>query len=121
MANPFVHVELHAEDVGKAKEFYQGLFSWKLEDMPMGDAGTYTMVNVGDGTGGGMTKNPAPGAPSHWLAYIHVDDVSSSTAQAEKLGGKVVQPVTEVPGMGSFSVIADPEGAVFGLWEAKSE
>ena len=99
--------------------FYSGLLSWKLEDMPMGED-TYTMIQVGDGTGGGIIKNPAPGAPSHWLAYIQVDDLAATTGQAEKLGGKVVQPVTEVPGMGAFSVISDPDGAVFGLWEAKT-
>lgn len=118
MANPFVHIELHTSDPEKVKKFYTGLLSRKLEDMPMGE-GTYTMIQVGDGTGGGIMKNPAPGVPSHWLAYIQVDDLAGSTKQAEKLGVKVVQPITEVPKMGSFSVIADPDGAVFGLWEQK--
>jgi len=58
MPNPFVHVELNTTDLKKAKDFYGKLFSWKLEDMPMGDMGTYTMVNPGEGTGGGMMKNP---------------------------------------------------------------
>ena len=120
MANPFVHIELHTGDTDKAKEFYAGLLSWKLEDMPMGE-NTYTMINVGDGTGGGIMKKPMPDMPSHWLAYIQVDDLAGSTQQAEKLGGKVVQPITEVPDMGSFSVISDPDGAVFGLWEPKSK
>ena len=120
MANPFVHIELHTSDPDAAKKFYSGLFSWKLEDMPMGDF-NYTMVQVGEGTGGGIMKNPAPGAPSHWLSYIQVDDLGGSTKQAEKLGGKVVQGITEVPDMGSFSIISDPDGAVFGLWEPKSK
>ena len=120
MANPFVHVELHTSDPEKVKKFYTGLLSWKLEDMPMGED-TYTMIQVGEGTGGGIMKNRAPGVPSHWLAYIQVDDLAGSTQQAEKLGGKVVQPITEVPEMGSFSVIADPDGAVFGLWEPKTK
>jgi predicted enzyme related to lactoylglutathione lyase len=51
MGNPFVHVELTSNDVGKAKTFYNTLFDWKLEDMPMGDM-TYTMIKVGEGTGG---------------------------------------------------------------------
>jgi predicted enzyme related to lactoylglutathione lyase len=63
MANPFVHVELNTTDVEKAKGFYTKLFSWKLEDMPM-PTGSYTMINVGEGTGGGMMKHPMPGAPS---------------------------------------------------------
>ncbi len=120
MANPFVHVELHTGDTGRAKEFYNGLFSWKLEDVPMGDL-SYTMIQVGEGTAGGMMQKQSPEAPSQWVSYVQVDDVENSTKQAEKLGGNVVVGVTEVPNMGSFSIIADPEGAVFGLWEPKSK
>src|ERR1700729_1346694 len=79
MANPFVHVELNTSDVDKAKAFYSGLFGWKLEDTPMGDGTTYTMIDVGDGTGGGMMKHPMPGAPSMWLPYVLVDDIKAST------------------------------------------
>ena len=49
MPNPFVHVELNTTDTGKAKSFYGALFDWKLEDMPMSD-GSYTMIQVGEGT-----------------------------------------------------------------------
>src|SRR5438132_10977424 len=75
MANPFVHVELNTTDVDKAKEFYSRLFDWKLEDMAMGPSDTYTIIKVGDGTGGGLLKNPEPGCPSFWLAYVLVDDI----------------------------------------------
>ena len=74
MANPFVHIELHTSDLKKAHDFYAKLFGWKLEDMPM-PGGSYTMINVGEGTGGGMMTNPAPGTPSHWMAYVGVDDI----------------------------------------------
>ena len=56
MANPFVHVELNTTDVPKAKAFYGNLFGWKLEDLPM-PGGTYTMIRVGEGTGGGITQH----------------------------------------------------------------
>ena len=115
MGNAFVHVELQTQDLVKAKKFYQGLFDWKLEDLPMG----YTIVQVGEGTGGGMMKNPVSDAPSQWLAYIHVDDVTASTKKAKGLGAKVVQDVTEVPNYGWFSVILDPTGAAVGLWQVK--
>jgi predicted enzyme related to lactoylglutathione lyase len=118
MANPFVHVELMSTDVGKAKSFYGSLFNWKLEDMPM-EHMTYTMIGVGEGTGGGMMKNPIPGAPSLWIAYVLVDDVKAATGKVKSLGGTVMKDVTEVPGMGSFSIITDPTGAMLGLWEAK--
>ena len=118
MANPFVHVELMANDVGKAKSFYGKLFDWKLEDMstPATPDHAYTMIKVGDGTGGGLMKNPIPGAPSAWLAYVLVDDVKAATSKAKSLGGNVMKDRTEVPGMGWFSIITDPTGAMLGLW-----
>ena len=64
MANPFVHVELATTDIDKAKSFYRSLFDWQLQDMDMGGGMSYTMIGVGEGTGGGMMKHPAPGAPS---------------------------------------------------------
>ena len=118
MANSFVHVELMSTDVGKAKSFYGKLFDWTLEDMPMENM-TYTMVRVGEGTGGGLMKNPIPGAPSAWLAYVLVDDVKAATSKAKSLGGNVMKDTTEVPGMGSFSIITDPTGSMLGLWQAK--
>jgi uncharacterized protein len=118
MANPFVHVELMSNDVGKAKTFYGKLFDWQLEDMPMGDM-TYTMIKVGEGTGGGMMKNPIPGAPSAWMAYVLVDDVKAATAKAKELGANVMKDSVEVMGAGTFSIIADPTGAMLGLWQAK--
>lgn len=118
MGNPFVHVELMTTDVGKAKSFYGKLFDWKLEDMPMHDM-TYTLIRVGEGTGGGLMKNPTPGAPSSWLAYVLVDDVKAATDKARSLGASVMKDVTEVDGVGSFSLITDPTGAMLGLWQPK--
>jgi predicted enzyme related to lactoylglutathione lyase len=119
MGNPFVHIELNTTDIEKAKKFYAGLFDWKLTDAPMPDGGSYTMVEVGEGTGGGMFKNPTPGAPSHWLAYVSVDDVEASTRKAKSLGATVHREKTEVGGFGWFSIIEDPTGAHFALWEAR--
>jgi predicted enzyme related to lactoylglutathione lyase len=117
MANPFVHVELNTTDPAKAKDFYGKLFTWKLEDMQMGPDLTYTMIQPGEGTGGGLLKQLAPGAPSAWLAYVDVDDVKASTEKAKSLGARVMKDVTEVPGMGWFSIIIDPTGAALGLWQ----
>ena len=117
MANPFVHVELNTTDPAKAKAFYSKLFAWKLEDIKMADGTAYTMIQPGDGTGGGMLKHPMPGAPSFWLAYIAVDDLRAATDKAKSLGGKVEKDVTDVPGMGAFSIITDPTGATFALWK----
>ena len=116
MANPFVHVELNTTDLGKAKEFYGALFDWKLEDVPDMD---YTVIKVGEGTGGGMMKHPVPGAPSAWLAYVMVDDIHAGTAKAKSLGASVMKDVTEIPGIGWFSVIVDPTGAALALFKPK--
>lgn len=118
MANPFVHVELATTDIGKAKQFYGKLFDWKLEDMPMPD-GSYTLIDVGEGTGGGMMKHPMPGAPSMWMAYVLVDDIEAATGKARSLGAQVMRDVTPVQEMGFFSIIVDPTGAHLGLWQSK--
>jgi predicted enzyme related to lactoylglutathione lyase len=120
MANPFVHVELNTTDVAKAKAFYGKLFDWTLEDVPMGPDGSYTMIKVGEGTGGGLMKHPMPGVPSFWLAYVLVDDIGAATKKAKSLGATVVKDVTEVMGAGWLSIISDPTGAALGLWKPKS-
>ncbi len=116
MANPFCHIELNTKDMDKSKKFYSSMFDWKLEELPGMD---YTFINVGEGTGGGIMKNPVPSGTDNWLPYILVDDVSASTKKAKSLGADVAKSVTEVPDVGWFSVIIDPTGAPFGLWQSK--
>jgi predicted enzyme related to lactoylglutathione lyase len=82
---------------------------------------TYTMIGVGEGTGGGMMKQMMPGAASIWIAYVLVDDVAAATKMAKSLGATVMHDVTPVMDMGSFSIIADPTGAHLGLWETKKK
>jgi|ERR1039457_2967174 predicted enzyme related to lactoylglutathione lyase len=118
MANPFVHVELLTSDVARAKEFYTGLFDWKLEDIPGME---YTLINVGEGTGGGMMKNPMPESRSTWIAYVLVDDAAAATTKAGSLGATICKEVTEIPGVGWFSVITDPTGATLALWQMNPE
>lgn len=121
MTNPFVHVELMATDVGKAKSFYGKLFDWEMEDttvenLPTPDK-TYTMIKVGEGTGGGLMKNPMPNAPSAWLAYVLVDNLDKAIEKTKALGGTIMKGKTEVKDMGFFAIIEDPTGAMLGLWE----
>lgn len=118
MANPFVHVELSTTDLGQAKTFYGKMFDWKMEEIPM-TGGAYTMIAVGEGTGGGMMKQLVPGAPSAWLPYVLVDDIKAATQKAKSLGAVVMKDVTEVMEMGWLSVIIDPTGAMLGLWQPK--
>jgi predicted enzyme related to lactoylglutathione lyase len=115
MAHPFVHIELNTTDVGAAKTFYGSLFGWDLKDEQM-PTGPYTMIGVGDGTGGGIMKQMMPGEPSTWVPYVHVDDIAAETKKAVSLGGKLLLDVTDV-GMGKLSILVDPTGAPIGLWE----
>jgi uncharacterized protein len=121
MANPFVHVELATTDLDKAKSFYRSLFDWQLQDMDMGGGMSYTMIGVGEGTGGGMMKQMVPGAPSAWLAYVLVDDIAAATAKAKSLGATIMRDVMEVMDAGSLSIIVDPTGAMLGLWQPKAK
>jgi predicted enzyme related to lactoylglutathione lyase len=121
MPNPFVHAELRTTDLPAAKAFYQKLFPWKLQPIPGHVFNDYTLIGVGRGTGGGMTKQRKRRAPSAWMPYVHVTDIDASTRKARKLGATVMKDVTEVMGMGWLSVIEDPTGAVLGFWEPKKK
>lgn len=120
MANPFVHIELQTNDLPKAKEFYATLFDWQLEDLAMQAGGDYTIIKVGEGTGGGMMTCPIPGVPPHWLAYVEVDNIVASTEKAKSLGATIAQDTMDIGEHGWISIIIDPAGAVLGLWQGKT-
>ena len=105
--------ELMTTDVEGAKKFYSDLFGWETEDMTMGDM-NYTVVKVGEESLGGFMATPpqAEGAPPNWGVYVTVDDVDATAKKAEELGGKVLVPPTDIPTVGRFSVLQDPQGAV---------
>ncbi len=118
MAHPFVHLELASTDPPKAREFYEKLFGWTLKDVEL-PVGTYTMIDTGQGPGGGIMKQLIPYGGSAWLAYVLVDDIEAATAQAAALGATIMKAGVEVPGFGRLSIIEDPTGAMLGLWQAK--
>jgi predicted enzyme related to lactoylglutathione lyase len=120
MANPFVHVELNTTDVAKAKAFYGALFGWKFEDLAAGPTGgPYTLIQVGEGTGGGMQKHPIPNSPSAWLPYVLVDDIKKATDKARSLGAQILADGVEVSGRGTFSAFVDPTGAPLAIFQPK--
>ncbi len=119
MANPFTHIELNTTDPDRARTFYAAIFDWKFTDVPM-PGGTYTMIGVGTGTGGGMMQHPMPGAPSLWIPYVQVDDIHASTNKARGHGATIIREVTEVMGSGWLSILIDPTGAALGLWQPKA-
>ncbi len=109
----FSWFELMTTDTDGARKFYSTLFGWETEDMTMGDM-NYTVWNVAkEGVGGLMPIPPqAEGQPPSWGVYVTVDDVDATAARAEELGGKVLMPPTDIPTVGRFCVLKDPQGAV---------
>ena len=108
--------DLASTDVEAAKKFYTELFGWKLKDSQ--DAGmVYSEIMVGGREMGGIYQMTAEqgGGPSHWMAYVAVDDVDASARRVEELGGKVCVPPTDIPNTGRFCVINDPTGATLSL------
>lgn len=120
MANPFVHIELQTKDLAAAKDFYSKLFDWRFDTISNTNGGSYTMINVGEGTGGGMFENTDPKVPTHWLPYVRVDDIVASTKKAKELGATIAQDVMKIGDYGWISVIIDPAGAVIAMWKMKS-
>jgi uncharacterized protein len=105
------YVELHTKNVDQAKGFYGELFGWQFKTLPI----TPRYETMEGAQPGGIMEEQA--GSGFWLQYVNVDDVTASAKKAEKLGGKVLKPKTEVPGQGWFAIVADPAGASFALWQ----
>jgi predicted enzyme related to lactoylglutathione lyase len=114
MGAPVVHFEIGCRNSDKVAGFYSQLLGWDLTAY-----GPAKMVNTGSPSGiqGHISSLGHP--PHNYITiYAQVDDLAASIKKAESLGGKQVVPPTEVPGMGHFAWITDPEGTIFGLWKA---
>ena len=112
MPNPIVHWELNADDPKKAQEFFSSLFGWHINaDNPM----NYGIVetHTGNGINGGIHHSDE--APKGVTMYVEMDDLQAYLDKAVSLGGKVVMPVTDVPGMVVMAQFVDPQGNVVGL------
>lgn len=108
--------ELMTTDVKGAKAFYGELLGWGMQDM--NSAGMdYTMAKLGDKEIAGMMAIPdkAAGMPPTWGGYVTVTDVDEMLTRVEKLGGKICVPAQDIPDIGRFAVIRDPQGAMLSL------
>lgn len=105
--------ELMTTDDEAAKAFYSKLFGWEMVEYPMED-GIYWGLKVNGDEVGGMMKMPPEmaGMPPMWGIYVTVDDVEQTARQVVELGGKILRPPTDIPDVGRFCVLADPQGAV---------
>jgi len=123
MDHTVVHFEIPAEDVERLKKFYSRLFGWKIEKAK-GPVDYWLIQTVpvdkqgrlkGPGVNGGMMKKQNP---DHKVTnYILVESVDEYSRKIEGLGGKVIVPKMEVPGMGWWALAIDPEGNHFAIWE----
>ncbi len=109
----FSWCELMTKDVAKAKAFYTTLFGWETENMAAAGM-DYTVVKVGGKGIGGIMAVPsgAEGMPPMWGAYVTVDDVDQTAQTARQLGATLLVPPKDIPKVGRFCVIRDPQGAV---------
>ena len=109
--------ELATQNPERAGEFYGALLGWSREDMPM-EKFTYTTFKRADQMAGGMMPILAEWGPMppHWGVYFAVENVDDSAARVEELGGKICTPAADIPGVGRFAVVQDPQGATFSLF-----
>ncbi len=115
----FVWHELHTQNRPRAQKFYAQLVGWETKEVPMGPGEPYTLCLLGGKDHAGITKSMAPASvPPHWLAYIAVDDVDTSAARAQELGGTQLRAPMDIPEVGRFSVVRDPTGAAFALFKS---
>jgi predicted enzyme related to lactoylglutathione lyase len=117
-ANTFAWAELNARGVERAVAFYGSVFGWtaKSNDMGEGNPPYIEFQLGGESIAGGMEMMPTvpPQVPSYWMAYFGVPDVDAAFARAIELGARELVSPMDFPG-GRFAVVADPQGAAFGL------
>jgi predicted enzyme related to lactoylglutathione lyase len=123
MPNPdgdHIWYELLTTDPGAAADFYTKVVGWKVRDSGMAGM-DYRLLSAPDADVGGMMKTPA-GAPMppSWLGYVGVADVDGKAAEVERLGGAIHMPPTDIPNIGRFAFVADPQGAVFYIMRGDS-
>jgi uncharacterized protein len=111
--------ELSTDNVDRAGKFYANVIGWTTHAVDMGKAGVYTLFNRDGekGNAAGMMPLMQPGVPPNWLVYFAVTDCDQSAKQVEELGGKVLAPPMDIPNIGRFAVVQDPQGATFALYK----
>ncbi len=107
-----------------AKAFYGELFGWEAEDMPAGDAGTYTMLRLDGDYVCALYEMGAEGreqgTPAHWFPYVSVEDADATASRARELGGTVYSEAFDVLDSGRMAIIGGPTGAVLGAWQPRA-
>lgn len=117
----FVWFDLITPDADAAKRFYSDVIGWKVHKAPGADG--YEMWVAGKDEIGGLmassSETRGAGSTPSWMGYISTDDIEGSTKKAQKLEGRIVTPPRDIPDVGKFAVLADPQGAIFALFQPK--
>ena len=119
----FCWVELGTSDNEAAKNFYTQLFGWEADDHPMGPDSVYTILKLDGKDVGGLYKltpdMSAQGVPPHWMSYVATANADETTEKAKGAGATIMNGPFDVANLGRMSVIQDPTGAVFSIWQSK--
>jgi uncharacterized protein len=115
----FVWYDHLTRDPSAAIGFYTDLFGWKTR--PFGEGSDYVMWVGSQGPLGGVMKLPeeaaSMGAPPHWMGNVQVENVDATLALTRKLGGSVHKEPEDIPTVGRFAIIADPQGAFLSVFQ----
>ncbi|MBI5536755.1 MAG: VOC family protein [Deltaproteobacteria bacterium] len=119
----FVWYDHLTRDPQAAIAFYTEVVGWRTQ--PFGEGNDYTLWLGSQGPLGGVMKLPddaaSKGAPSHWMGNVKVKNVDETVETVKKLGGKIHKAPTDIPTVGRFAVIEDPQGASISVFEPKGE
>ena len=119
----FVWHELKTTDAAAAAAFYCKVVGWEAEasNLPGID---YTRLMVGNAPRAGLMTLPAQasaaGATTGWTGYVYVDSVDETAARLQEAGGAMLHPPMDIPGIGRFATVTDPQGAAFALFQPAS-
>ncbi|MFE0191852.1 VOC family protein [Streptomyces sp. NPDC058989] len=113
-------VELGTSDVDAAKVYYHQVFGWRAETDPRDETGGYTVLYLGAAPVAALAPLSAPGRSTAWTVSFATRDADALAAAVTRAGGRQVRAPSDVFDLGRFAVLADPEGAVFEVWQARS-
>jgi hypothetical protein len=113
----FVWYELMTTDLPAAEKFYTAVIGWTAKDAGVPDM-KYTLVSAGSTQVAGLMPVPMPNMPPAWVGYIAVDDVDAEAAAIKKEGGQIYKEPSDIPGIGRFAAVADPQGVGFCLFKS---
>jgi predicted enzyme related to lactoylglutathione lyase len=111
-------VDLASPDPAGSNAFYGALFGWEADDLGP-DAGHYALFKKGGKMVAGSGPVMTEGQPTAWMTYVGVDDCDATVELAKKAGAAVFVEPMDVMQAGRMAILADPTGAVLGIWQPK--